>query len=355
MNKELYLQSLQKYKVWCSQNMVKLEDEIKEREEIIKHYMHVKSSDFDNMDEEGICALLTPLWAMKMWGNKQKKSLEIIELNGLSLLRSQLKNLLFSSNPIDIRWDEFREKVKGIGPATMSELLCRFHPYEYILWNDKTLTGFSNLEVEKIPKTAGTINGKTYKYLCKVGVDMVVFAKDKGAKEIDNMLALNYFVWQELQNIDDIKAEDSNKISKKESLFVHNDIRDRLKDIGNLLGFHAETEVHVANGANVDTTWQVSVGNMGTIIYVFEVQTKGSIDSLLMNLMKAKNNPAVQGIVAVSDAAQIEKIKHEAEGLSIKNDPKFWDYNEVLKVYDHLSSAYDSINSLGLVPDGIGK
>ena len=31
-------------------------------------------------------------------------------------------------------------------------------------------------------------------------------------------------------------------------------------------------------------------------------------DSLILNLMNAKNNKAVQGIVAVSDAAQLEKI-----------------------------------------------
>lgn len=129
---------------------------------------------------------------------------------------------------------------------------------------------------------------------------------------------------------------------------------DRIRDIGSLLGFRAEVEKKVADGAVVDAIWEVSVGNMGRITYVFEVQTCGSLDSLLLNLMKAKNNPSVQGIVAVSDAKQLEKIKKEASSLKgIRDELKFWDYNDVLKVFDALSNAYESINSLGLVPSGL--
>ena len=129
---------------------------------------------------------------------------------------------------------------------------------------------------------------------------------------------------------------------------------DRIRDIGSLLGFRAEVEKKVADGAVVDAIWEVSVGNMGRITYVFEVQTCGSIDSLLLNLMKAKNNPSVQGIVAVSDAKQLEKIKKEASSLKgIRDELKVWDCNNVLKVFDALSNAYESINSLGLVPSGL--
>lgn len=55
---------------------------------------------------------------------------------------------------------------------------------------------------------------------------------------------------------------------------------------------------------------------MGRVIYVFEVQTSGSIDSLILNLMKAKSNKAVQGIIAVSDIEQIEKIKKRGDFAS---------------------------------------
>ncbi len=95
----------------------------------------------------------------------------------------------------------------------------------------------------------------------------------------------------------------------------------------------------------------MKVGNMGRILYVFEVQTKGSIDSLIVNLLKALNNPAVQAVVAVSDKEQLEKIKrHSADVPNLGDKIKCWDYEEVLKVYDSLATVNETINRLGLVP-----
>ena len=48
---------------------------------------------------------------------------------------------------------------------------------------------------------------------------------------------------------------------------------------------------------------------MGKAIYVFEVQSKGWIDSLILNLKKAQSNAAVQAVVAVADEEQLAKIK----------------------------------------------
>ncbi|MCX7974129.1 MAG: hypothetical protein N3B16_06450 [Candidatus Aminicenantes bacterium] len=53
---------------------------------------------------------------------------------------------------------------------------------------------------------------------------------------------------------------------------------------------------------------------MGVVTYVFEVNKKGAIDSLLLNLQKATSNPTVQKVIAVSDIDQIEKINNEAAG-----------------------------------------
>jgi hypothetical protein len=65
------------------------------------------------------------------------------------------------------------------------------------------------------------------------------------------------------------------------------------------------------------------------------------------------NNPAVQGVVAVSDAAQLEKIKAEAAGITnLKDKLKYWDDTDVLEVHEALESVNEAINSLGLVPQG---
>ena len=89
------------------------------------------------------------------------------------------------------------------------------------------------------------------------------------------------------------------------------------------------------------------------MIYVFEVQTKGSIDSLILNLLKSLNNSSVQGVVAVSDKSQLEKIKkHTFDVKDLKEKLKFWEYGEILKVHESLEFVNESINNLGLVPQG---
>lgn len=86
---------------------------------------------------------------------------------------------------------------------------------------------------------------------------------------------------------------------------------------------------------------------------MFEVQTKGSIDNLILNLLKSLNNPAVQGVVAVSDNEQIDKIKAHARDVKELSDKlKYWDYEEVLKVHESLQYVNESINQLKLVPQG---
>ena len=91
---------------------------------------------------------------------------------------------------------------------------------------------------------------------------------------------------------------------------------------------------------------------MGRVIYVFEVQTKGSIDSLMLNLLKARNNPAVQGVVAVSDRDQLEKIERQAKQVAdLAKSLRCWDYQEVLKVHADLEMVNESINKLRLVPE----
>lgn len=59
----------------------------------------------------------------------------------------------------------------------------------------------------------------------------------------------------------------------------------------------------------------------------------------------------MQKVIAVSDEAQLEKIKHESEGLpeEFRRALAFWRAAEVQKVGENLQSAIEVINRLGLV------
>ena len=357
MNEEKYNRLLKRYKNWCKQNAKKYQEEIKERHSYCEDLQQQLTPEkIEAMDEEGFYRLMEPLWAFCMWGNKHYVIDNIVEKNGMDAIRQGLKLLLYGpSGDIARRWNEFRRKIKGIGPAVMSEILVKFSPTEYILWNRKTETGFWLLGIEGVPRSSSLINGKVYAELCQKGRELVDYAKRHGVGEIDDLLNLNYFIWGEVQHEDVVPTEEPAIVpqTSEESVFVHNDIRDHIKEIGLMLGFRADVEKKIADGAVVDTIWEVSVSNMGRITYVFEVQTKGSIDSLLLNLLKSKNDPSVQGVVAVSDKEQLDRIKKEASAVKGLEDLKFWDYNDVLKVYEHLSSAFESINELSLVPKGL--
>lgn len=358
MNTEKLIKYLISFRQWVKANNNQATSEQAEREMLANNVHSYTKERLQIMSEDEFFDYIAPLWAMAMWGNKHYQVDNIIEANGMPLLREQFANLIYGSTSLEKRWNEFRSKIKGVGPAIMSELLCKTYPKEYLIWNRKTYNGFTVLEIPNLPRYEARLNGKTYETLSKYGREIVQIAQKEGFTNVCDMLTLNTFIWQELQ----IPSEECEPSAKSESLpskggkddlFIHNDIRDKLAEIGRCLGFRAEVEKKVADGAVVDTIWEVTIGNMGRVIYAFEVQTSGSIDSLILNLMKAKNNKAVQGIVAVTDEKQIEKIKKEITALQINGEVKFWNYEEVLRVHESLQYVNESINNLGLVPLGL--
>ena len=106
---------------------------------------------------------------------------------------------------------------------------------------------------------------------------------------------------------------------KEPATLEHEDIIAKLAQIGQSLGFESSTDTedtYIAKGAIVDLVWIAKVANIGKIKYIFEVQKRGSIDSLLLNLLKAMNDKAVRRVIVVSDKSQLAKIEGEAKALS---------------------------------------
>lgn len=354
MNKTKYLKYIEEYKK--KSDSIEFDNERKERRKLCKDIQAFDKKRLLEACESDLIEMMKPLWAILMWGNREKHISKIIKENGLEYLRKKLANLLYGSESLEVRWDDFRKNVKGMGPAIMSELLCKTYPDQFILWNVKAVNAFKALGIE-VPNYH-SLDGTSYVNLSEKGKELISIAKEHDNKDIDNFLSLDYFFWKELQNTEErpIPKTPEGKEAKKQKEFVHNDIRDKIMEIGEFLGFESKVEVTIAAGAKVDALWQASIGNMGIVIYVFEVQTSGSIDSLVLNLMKAKTNKAVQGIVAVTDEVQIEKIKKEIDSLpQIRDEVKFWNYEDVISTHTSLTSAMESINGLGLVPDGMIK
>lgn len=363
MNLTILKKHIDSYKQHLAKNPEKLVEDLAERKERCDYYQGWTKERILAMTEDEFFPYMAKLWAMLIWGNKKYVIDKMINDNGFDNLRKELAELLWGTAPITKLWDKFKKNVKGFGPATISEILCYVRPEECMLWNRRAYVGFDYLGVKNLPRYDYQMTGQKYVELSGQAQKISDELKAAGVSDV-TLLTVDYLIWDELQVVDNLsKIHEKAKalteeptlevLDKETSVFIHNEIRDKLKKIGQWLGFEGSTEIMVADGSKVDTIWEATIGNMGRVIYVFEVQTKGSIDSLIINLLKALNNPAVQSVVAVSDEAQLLKISKHAKAVhNFGEKLKYWDYKKVLEVHDALEMVNESINSLRLVPRG---
>ena len=327
-----------------------------ERKERKVYYQSFTKDQLLAMTEDDFFEYISRLWSMLMWGNKRFVVDKLINDNGFDSLKKQLAELLYVTTPIERSWNNFLKSVKGIGPATISELLTYTNPNEYVIFNKTVILCFTYLGIPDMPRYNYQFTGKKYAEVCAIAKEISAALKTAGADDCD-LLAVDYFLWDEVLPLAE-KKEPSDQTpatvapkTASDSKSLHDEIKEKLVAIGELLGFESRSEVHIASGAVVDAVWEAKIGNMGKAIYVFEVQSKGSIDSLILNLKRAQSNAAVQAVVAVADEEQLVKIIRESAGVIDEQSLRTWNYEDVLSVYDSLARAHESINKLNLVPE----
>ena len=336
---------------------VHFNEDLQERLDRRSYYSSFDAETIRAMDRDELSEYLSKLWAMMMWGDKQKHAEKLIDDNGTDSLKTSLAEVLYGDKPLITRWNTFMESVKGIGPATVSELLTYVDPHEYAIMNRITISCLGYLGADGMPKYNYQQTCEKYLEICEISKEISAKLQEAGIEDAD-LLTVDYFMWDEVLPFVEAKDEQPSagqrketNLSSSESKSFHNELRDKIVAIGELLGFESRSEVKIASGAVVDAIWEAKIGNMGKAIYVFEVQSKGSIDSLILNLKKAQSNAAVQAVVAVSDEDQLEKILVESKGVIDANSLRTWESSDVMDVYDSLVRAHESINKLSLVPE----
>ena len=194
----------------------------------------------------------------------------------------------------------------------MSEILCHSNPDNYMLWNRRAYVGLRYLGIDDLPRYNYQVTGTRYRALCDTAKAISKIMRNESISDA-NLLTLVFFIWDELQ-VEETLSQIHKKVGTVDAggieqiapeaapEFLHDEVRDKLEQIGIWLGFTAQTEVKVADGAVVDTVWESSIGNLGRVIYVFEVQTGGSIDSLILNLLKSPRLLTIGGFHPFDDA-----------------------------------------------------
>ena len=298
------------------------------------------------LDEAGILGLITKLWATQFWKNQQYILDKITTENGLDQLRTELAELLRGKSPIAERYARFVKMIKHLGPASVTEMLSSTHPEQCAIWNDKarkalTLLGFA----DALPLTKFIINAKEltrFNAICHAIADELASC----GLEKPDLFGVDYFLYEVVEA--GPGAESPPRSILAPDKFDHKEICEHLRDIGLHLGFDADTEKTVGHGAKADVLWRAEIGNLGVVTYVFEVQSVGSIDSLILNLQKAKANPTVQKVVAVSDQKQLDKIQKEVVGLpaEFRDALAFMQVTDVETVHEYLVSVAERKNGI---------
>ena len=345
MNKELLYKHLDNY-LYKIKNETEIND-LQERKEREDYYKNYTSEKIVLMNEDEFYEYISKLWAMIIWGNKHYIVDKYIADNGFENLKKSIAYLLYGNETIEVRWDTFKEKIKGFGPAMMSELLCYINPNEYMIWNTTALNAYKYLGIKNLPKHNYQLTGKKYVELTNYSKEIKQIISEKYKRD-ENLLFIDYFFWDSLRDLEPTEEE---KGTPKETVVnnksYHNEIIDYIKSIGSLLGYNTGIKGNIKNSGKIaDAIWEFNVGNIGKIKYVFEVQDSGSIDSLIVSLMNASQDISVQAVVAVSDENQINKIKQHCNNIkeSFNGKLKFWNITEVERAYTELSNSMEIIN-----------
>lgn len=152
----------------------------------------------------------------------------------------------------------FLKTDNGIGPATISELLTYANPNEYVIFNKTTILCYGYLGIPDMPKHNYQYTGKKYTEVCTIAKAIVAELKAAGTDDYD-LLAVDYFLWDEILLLAEKKADPPLDIhpapvttSKKHNISIHDELKEKVVAIGELLGFESRSEVRITAGAVAD-------------------------------------------------------------------------------------------------------
>ena len=178
-------------------NAAYYEENWTERKERKEYYQSFTKDKLLAMTEDEFLEYISKLWSMLIWGNKKYVVDKLIADNGFAALKKQLVELLYGTNPIERRWDFFLKSVKGLGPATISELLTYADPDKYVIFNKTTILCYTYLGIPDMPKYNYQYTGKKYVEVCTIAKDIASALRASGAEDFD-LLAVDYFLWDEI-------------------------------------------------------------------------------------------------------------------------------------------------------------
>ena len=218
---------IEQYLGWREQQK---EQELAERENRVSWYKEKMGTPdkVSKLTEKDIGDLIGKLWALEFWKNKTYKVNKLIKDNGLEKIKNALIDLLYSDQPIETRWDNFRKSVKGFGPSSISEILTLVFPDQYGIMNMKPLTVLPHLGflTEKETKsisygyTSGSDYGRFMQALQKVREEL----RNKGLPKA-NFIDVDFFIWYLFEYVFKLRFKRDKKTVMKSAMGIEEAIK----------------------------------------------------------------------------------------------------------------------------------
>lgn len=305
--------------------------------------------------EEGdVRALIRNLWAYRGWSNKDYIVNQVLE-DGIEHVRETFYEALYETETIEEKFDTLNE-LHRLGPASITEILTFMYPEQCAIYNRRAQAALDVLSYSEEVEAVET--GEEYETFLTV-VEMVMDrleqleATGTQPAEIQDYVDVDYFLFY-LSTLDIEEPGAAPKEPDPIEDFDHDEMQEKLLEIGDGLGFDVEDEYQAGPGAQIDVRWSTRVANLGVISYAFEVHRRGSRDSAILNLQKAQNaDPTLQKLVIVSTHDKLDRFRNEIGAISADfgKSIAYLDIGQVETAVDLLADLKEVLQDAGLMGD----
>ena len=326
----------------------------------------LSSENIDNLTELDFRNLMKGLWALNGWHNKDWVVDNILRNTDFKKVRESLKNLLYSSDELDKRFDA--SKIKHLGTSMITEIISMVDPEKYCLWNEKPRKVLPLFGISQIPDRVykhTQIYGHEYLKCNEIMKEILGVLRDQGFEKI-NLLDLDLFIWVVYEETKQSRVEKKQEpkpipqsieqiAGLKPSEMSHWDAIGVIVELGSLLGYDTyvadpsreykgkplrewttSTEVpeqceNIPGIERIDAIWY----SFEPPIHLFEVEDGGNMRDALHRLYQARFFQSKFFIVCPADNRnKFEKFVTTDPYKAMREKYLFRTYEDLLKMYD---------------------
>lgn len=330
----------------------------KEHETYIKETLSLEN--IEKLTEDKFREIFKTLWASRFFSNRDWLFDSRILPNGIDNIKKELVRLLYGTNVLEVRYDEFRSNIKGLGPSSLTEILHFIYPEKYPLWNKKpkTVLPFLGLDIlpEKLIKYSFS-KGAEYSQITRA---LMVVKNELTDFGINDFIDLDVFFWHLFKDIMPNEPERDTPIIKTSEFKIdsHEAAEYFLLELGMMMGYDTYTadqskfygEKRLGEISTLDKPYEFAsemtlniVKNIDVMwfdreespTHCFEVEHTTAIGTGLSRLIQISRGPVKLFIVAPEDKRRkYEQFLNRTQYRRRRDDFNFISYEELTELYE---------------------